>query len=225
MVASVRELLMERSTQLMERLSTSLKQYFDPSDGQLPQRLDRLLKRDGELETLLTRHLGDEGSTLARTLARLYVGEASPSLKVIIPDQADGVIAALTKTIQQRLGAAARHVLKQFSLDDGQFCSLSHLLKQIVDVNGKFRTDLSEDIPSRLCGEFSLDNEEGAAQQKLVHFRWNARPKEHRRPILQRQRKLRACTQDVHPLGVHQCCREGQLDAGRRQITAFPAPS
>src|ERR1035437_7578996 len=39
--------------------------------------------------------------------------------------------------------------------------ALSRLVKQIVDANGKFRTDLSGDI-GRLCGEFSLDNEEGA---------------------------------------------------------------
>src|SRR5438876_2480226 len=49
LVSSVRELLTERSNQMMERLATSLKQYFDPTDGQLPQRLDRLVKRDGEL--------------------------------------------------------------------------------------------------------------------------------------------------------------------------------
>lgn len=159
LVASIRELLLERSTQLMQQLAGSLKQYFDPSDGQLPQRLDRLLKRDGELESLLSRHLGDDGSTLAKTLAQ-HVGESSPLMKVIAPDQAGGVIAALTETIQLALDQQREHVLGQFSLDD-ENSALSHLVKQIGDANGKFRTDLSGDI-EKLCGEFSLDNEEGA---------------------------------------------------------------
>jgi hypothetical protein len=159
LVASIRELLLERSTQLMQQLAGSLKQYFDPADGQLPQRLDRLLKRDGELESLLSRHLGDDGSTLAKTLA-LHVGESSPLMKVIAPDEAGGVIAALTETIQQALNQQREHVLGQFSLDD-ENSALSHLVKQIADANGKFRTDLSGDI-DKLCGEFSLDNEEGA---------------------------------------------------------------
>src|SRR5689334_16027493 len=61
LVASIRELLAERANTLTENLSSSLKQYFDPNSGQLPQRLDRLLKRDGELESLLGRHLGNNG--------------------------------------------------------------------------------------------------------------------------------------------------------------------
>src|SRR5438093_13140208 len=116
LVSAVRELLTERSNQMMERLASSLKQYFDPTDGQLPQRLDRLVKRDGELETVLARHIGDNGSTLARTLAQ-HVGESSPLIKMLSPDQADGVIAALTETIQQALGQQRDHVLQQFSLD------------------------------------------------------------------------------------------------------------
>ena len=159
LVSSVRELLTERSNQMMQHVSTTLKAYFDPSDGQLPQRLERLLKRDGELETILARHVGEDGSTLAQTLAR-HVGETSPLLKLLSPDQADGVIAALTETIQKAMDDQREHVLQQFSLDK-EDSALSRLIKQVADANGKFRGELSEDI-NRLCGEFSLDNEEGA---------------------------------------------------------------
>jgi hypothetical protein len=144
---------------MMERLAGSLKQYFDPTDGQLPQRLDRLVKRDGELESLLSRHIGDNGSTIARTLAQ-HVGESSPLLKLLSPGQSDGLIAALTEVIQAALQQQRDHVLRQFSLDQKD-SALSRLLQQIVDANGGFRKDLSEDL-TRLCGEFSLDNEDGA---------------------------------------------------------------
>lgn len=159
LISAVRDLLTERSNQMMERLALSLKQYFDPTDGQLPQRLDRLVKRDGELEVLLTRHIGDNGSTLARTLAQ-HVGESSPLIKLLSPEQSDGLIAALTEVIGRALEQQREHVLRQFSLDQKD-SALSRLLKQVVDANGSFRKDLSEDL-TRLCSEFSLDNEDGA---------------------------------------------------------------
>lgn len=51
-----------------------MKGYFDPISGQLTQRLNRLVRRDGELDELLHRHLGEDSSTVAHTLAT-HVGE------------------------------------------------------------------------------------------------------------------------------------------------------
>lgn len=158
LVSSMRDLLSERSNQMMDRISDSLKQYFDPADGQLPQRFDRLLKRDGELDAILARHIGDNGSILARTLAQ-HVGEASPLLKMLSPSQSDGVIAALTEVIETALGQQRDQVLQQFSLDQ-EDSALSRLLRQMVDANGNFRKELSDDV-TRLCSEFSLDNDDG----------------------------------------------------------------
>lgn len=159
LVASVRELLAERANTLTENLSASLKQYFDPTSGQLPQRLDRLLKRDGELESLLGRHLGNNGSTLAQTLAS-YVGENSALLKMLSPDQSQGVIAAISEVISTALEQQREHVLRQFSLDD-EDSALSRLIHKLLDANGNFRADLAKDL-TKICGEFSLDNENGA---------------------------------------------------------------
>src|SRR5579862_1190716 len=65
LVASVRELLAERCSQMVSSVAGTLKQYFDPTTGQLPQRLERLLMKDGELESLLGRHLDGDASMLA----------------------------------------------------------------------------------------------------------------------------------------------------------------
>jgi len=46
-----------------------LKEYFDPKSGRLAERLGRLVKRDGELEQVLRRHVGGDSSELAQTLA------------------------------------------------------------------------------------------------------------------------------------------------------------
>src|SRR5438552_7101356 len=83
-LGSVRELLSGASARLVSDLSSKLKHYFDPSDGELPQRLERLVRKDGDLEFLLRKHLQGDESTLAQTLAR-HIGEKSPLLRLLSP--------------------------------------------------------------------------------------------------------------------------------------------
>src|SRR5438093_4263842 len=47
-VASIRELLSGASARLVSDVSSRLRHYFDPTDGDLPQRLERLTRKDGE---------------------------------------------------------------------------------------------------------------------------------------------------------------------------------
>ena len=49
---SVGELLNSHATHTVKDISASLRKYFDPNDGELPQRLNRLISKDGELEQL-----------------------------------------------------------------------------------------------------------------------------------------------------------------------------
>ena len=58
-------------------ITTTLKEYFDPQSGRFQERVDRLIKQDGELEQLLHRQIGSNGSELAATLAA-HIGENSP---------------------------------------------------------------------------------------------------------------------------------------------------
>lgn len=159
LVSSVRELLSERSSQLLTGLSAALRQYFDPNDGQLPQRLERLVKREGELESMLVRHLSSDGSTIARTLAA-HMGEQSPLLRMLSPNQSDGILKALTDVVTDALHQQRQHVMGQFSLDQAD-SALSRLVKLITDSNGKFRSELANDV-TKVCVEFSLDNPDGA---------------------------------------------------------------
>ncbi len=55
LLQSVGELLNTHATKTVRDISGSLRKYFDPNDGELPQRLSRLVARDGELEQLLAR--------------------------------------------------------------------------------------------------------------------------------------------------------------------------
>src|SRR5579862_6633330 len=100
-----------------DRVADSLKHYFDPKDGRLQERIDRLIRKDGELETLLCRQIGTEDSQLAKTLSA-HVGDESPLMKVLSPDQSRGVLSAIREAVEKQLQAQREQVLTQFSLDN-----------------------------------------------------------------------------------------------------------
>src|SRR5262245_41295704 len=53
LLKDVAQALTEHRTHLDNTLSKALKDYFDPTSGRFHERVDRLLKKDGELESLL----------------------------------------------------------------------------------------------------------------------------------------------------------------------------
>ena len=55
--------------------------YFDPKSGKLTERVDRLVKQDGELQVLLARAVGEQ-SLMTRTLDA-YMGLNSPLMKCV----------------------------------------------------------------------------------------------------------------------------------------------
>src|ERR1035441_1305900 len=67
--------------QIDSKIAESLKLYFDPESGHFTERVERLVRKDGDLETVLRQQIGDgESSELARTLAR-RIGESSPLMR------------------------------------------------------------------------------------------------------------------------------------------------
>lgn len=141
LVGEVRELLSARATEMTERVGATLTQYLDPQSGVLPQRLQALLREDGELERLLRAHVGGDDSLLARSLA-VHLGEGSPIFKLLSPHDANGLRAQLARTIEDALAEQRRLILREFSLDQ------------------------KDSALSRLAREFSLDDE-GSALSRL----------------------------------------------------------
>ena len=159
MLEQVAILLDASARDLLTRVTSSLQEYFDPRDGKVTDRLNRLVAHDGELSGLLARHFAGDGSALAQTLCR-HVGEHSPLLRMISPSQKDGLIAKLQACVESTLNEQRAQILRQFSLDDKD-SALSRLVKDLTDCNGRLRRDLSEDL-TRVQREFSLDNEQSA---------------------------------------------------------------
>ncbi len=137
LVAEMRELLSVRAAELTERLGSALTQYLDPQSGVLPQRLQTLVSRDGELERMLRAHVGADDSMLARSLAA-HLGEGSAIFKLLSPTDAGGLNVQLTKTIEGALAEQRKHILREFSLDQ------------------------KDSALSRLAAEFSLDDDTSA---------------------------------------------------------------
>ena len=78
LLGDVQSAFSEHRTNLDRTLVGTLKDYFDPENGRFTERVQRLLKKDGELETLLSRKVTAADSEMCRALAGL-VGRTARS--------------------------------------------------------------------------------------------------------------------------------------------------
>ncbi len=167
LIRTMEQAFKEHTDHVSDGVSTTLRKYFDPNGGELPQRIDRLVRRDGELEALLNRHVNGDGSTLFQTLDK-HLGPTSPLLKLLSPEQQHGLLACLKEALHAVVTNHARQLVGQFSLDDKE-SALSRLVAAISERNGVLRQDLAKDI-STVCSEFSLDNPDGALSRLVNQF-------------------------------------------------------
>lgn len=151
--------LENHSSLLSDTLTRTLKDYFDPESGRFEERVNRLIKQDGELEGILRRQIGSDDSQLARTLAA-HFGTDSPLLKWLSPDQSQGLMAALRETLDKQLQIQREHVLSQFSLDNKE-SALTRFISELADKQGKLSEQLQGKIDEAVR-EFSLDDDNSA---------------------------------------------------------------
>jgi hypothetical protein len=160
----VRLALTAHQNDLKSSLSLTLKEYFDPQSGRFHERVDRLLKKDGELESLLARKLTGDDSELRRTMAS-YVGQESALFRMLSPNESEGILKSLKTTMGTELEEQRKRVLSEFSLDN-KASALSRLVVELSDNNGELKDDLKTKIDV-VVKEFSL-NEEDSALSRLV---------------------------------------------------------
>lgn len=149
-------LLKDEGSKLTINLAGALKQYFDKDSGELPRRLESLLKQDGEFEQFLRQHLGPETSTLAQTLNH----HLQPMLKLLDPEGAQGVQARIQQLLDTAVEDQRNRVLREFSLDHPD-SALSRLLGKLTDKHGELTKDVRA-LVDELADEFSLDKEDSA---------------------------------------------------------------
>ena len=98
MLAGMQAQLSAHSAQIQDKLAGSLKEYFDPESGRFHERVQQLVKQDGELEQLLHRQIGSEDSQLCKTLVS-HFGQQSPLMKILDPKDSEGLLQALGHTL------------------------------------------------------------------------------------------------------------------------------
>lgn len=164
MLADLQGHLTQHASLVQDRLTGELKNYFDPESGRFQERINRLIRKDGELEELLRRLVGDEDSALCKTLTQ-HIGSSSPLMKLLNPDESDGLISALRVMVEAQLTQQRERVLTEFSLDNKEG-ALARLVSELNDHHGELSKGLQEKIDV-VVKEFSLD-EENSALCRLV---------------------------------------------------------
>lgn len=144
---------------LNERMTLQLKEYFDPQNGRLHERLTNLVRKDGELEQSIRRLVGTEDSELRRTLIQ-HVGKESELFQLLDPQQKQGLVSVLNDLVSEQMQRQKDQIVGQFSLDDPQ-SALTRFLKELTDKQGDFSGQLQQKV-SEAVDQLSLDNEDSA---------------------------------------------------------------
>ena len=165
LLGDLRELLGQRAGELSRQLGETLTRYLDPQSGLLPQRLDALLKTDGDLERLLRQHLGTDDSTLARTLAE-HLGRGAPIFRLLAPDDANGLRAQVETALRAALLEQRQQILQEFSLDRRE-SALSRLVAELRERQTAIQTDVKGQVET-VVREFSLDKPDSALSRLVA---------------------------------------------------------
>lgn len=164
LLGTLSQTLSHYSQTTRDQLNSTLKDYFDPKDGRFNERVGRLVSHDGELSRLMKDQIDGENSNLARTLLT-HVGRESPLMKMLDPNQSEGLLTVLRQAVEGQLTKQSDQVLREFSLDNTEG-ALARLVRELTTKHGDLTKDLNNKIDD-VVKEFSLD-EENSALSRLV---------------------------------------------------------
>src|SRR5262249_35160531 len=159
LLSGLEEKLKMHASGLDNQITGALKEYFDPESGRVQERIQRLVKKDGELEEILRRQIGQQDSELCKTLSA-HFGADSPLMKLLSPKESEGLLKALRESLAESLADQRQRVLNEFSLDNDQ-SALSRLVKKLTASQSEATKDLQTKI-DEVVKEFSLDAEDSA---------------------------------------------------------------
>ncbi|TWU30039.1 hypothetical protein [Bythopirellula polymerisocia] len=147
-----------------QRIEDSLGKYFNPQDGHFTQRVKQLASADGEVGRMIRSLVDGNDSHLAKTMLT-HIGETSPLMKHLSPDQSQGLLAVLHTKVESQLASQREKILKEFSLDNPEG-ALCRLVSEVTGKHGDFTRDMKGKI-DEVVKEFSL-NDENSSLSRLV---------------------------------------------------------
>lgn len=145
-------------------LTTTLKNYLDPQDGRFVERVERLVRDGGDLESVMRTQTEVAKSTLQKSLDT-YLGVDSPIARLLTPNESNALLAALHETVNSLVANHLSQVLHEFSLDNREGV-LVRLIEEINTRNGRLSGDLQSTVQT-MTQEFSLDKADSALN-KLI---------------------------------------------------------
>jgi hypothetical protein len=160
LMSELKQELTSKVIEIDHKVAGTLRTYFDPNSGSFTERVQRLIQKDGDLDRVLREKIGDaEESELARTLAK-RIGENSPLMKRLSPEDADGVVSKMSAAVESVLAEERQHILAQFSLDS-ESSALTRVVKELQKQNGELTGSMTQHLQAAVR-EFSLDDENSA---------------------------------------------------------------
>ena len=159
LLGTLEERLVKHRELMDESLGGTLRSYFDPASGAFTERVQRLLRHDGELASVIGSQVDSARRTLDELLAR-HLGDESPLRALLSPEEGNTFIAAVRGQVHQALEVQSQAIAHEFSLDLPD-SALSRLVRELKDRHGDLERNLGERVAS-VVGEFSLDNKDSA---------------------------------------------------------------
>jgi hypothetical protein len=156
MLESLQERLNAHAELAKTRFDNTLQSYFDPESGHFSQRVSELISDNGRLAKLLRDSFDGDKSQLAQTMVS-HVGQHSPLMRYLSPQQSDGLLAVLKANVEAQLEARQVRILSEFSLDNPTG-ALSQMIERLTAKHGGLSQALQDKIDA-MTREFSLDEE------------------------------------------------------------------
>jgi hypothetical protein len=164
LIAALESRLAQYQDQLRSVLGGALKDYFDPNDGRFTERVERLIKQDGDLEKVIRTQM-DVAAVGLKEVIDNQVGPRSSLAQLLTPGESNALIAAIQRTVDALLIAQREKVVGEFSLDR-QDSALARLLTELRTHHGPVAGDLKDSMAS-IVSEFSLDKEDSALSRLI----------------------------------------------------------
>jgi hypothetical protein len=144
---------------LEQGVTSSLSHYFDPRQGKFVERVERLVKSDGDLASLMKSQVQSAEQSLTKVFEQ-FIGDNSQLIKVLDPSGDNQLVSTLQRTLDGVVQAQNVAILNQFSLDnkDG---ALTRFLSELGEKHGDLHTALQGNL-KEVVAEFSLDRPDSA---------------------------------------------------------------
>jgi hypothetical protein len=146
--------------ELMEQgVTSTLTHYFDPTKGTFTDRVERLVRSDGELAKVMGGQVQIAEQSLTKVFEQ-FIGENSQLLKVLDPSGDNQLVATMQRTLDGVVQAQNLAISTQFSLDEPN-SALTRFMRELTSKHGDLNQALSLRL-NEVVAEFSLDREDSA---------------------------------------------------------------